>query len=216
MIKKALLILAYPFILLYLVISFPFKIAYIIFKDKKENPTKKKKEKIVDDVNFLYVGQLLFANYKNEFTEFYNLYLTDKKQLNTKYKLNLKDNNADFNPIEILQIFGDLKQKIGVIDWKGEENINEIEDLIKSQIDKEIVWTNTISLRNSIEESKQNDGKFIIKLFQEIDKDLQRINYRLLFFEMGGDAYVYIPTKTNTFDRVLENAPNDFQSADEL
>lgn len=216
MVKKVLLIFAHPFYLIYLLVSFPFKIAYIIIKDKKDNSTKKKGRKINADVNFLYIGELLFPNSKKEFQEFYNLYLTDKKQLNTKYQLNLQDNNAEYKPIEIVHAFGDHKQKVGVIDWKGEENINEVEEFIERCIDRKIVWKNTISLRASVDESKQNDGKFILKLFRAIDEDLQTINYSLLFFDMGGDTFVYIPTKTIVFDKILESAPDYFRSVNDL
>ena len=216
MIKKILLILAHPFYLFYLLVSFPFKLAYIIIKDKKDNPTRKKKLKINTDVNFLYIGELLFANCKNEFKEFYNLYLTDKKQFNTKYSVNLQANNSDCKPIEIVYAFGNYKQKIGFIDWKGEENRNEVEEFIERNVDKSLIWKNAISLRASVQESKQDDGIFIKKLFHAIDKDLQSTNYRLLFFDMGDDAYVYIPTTTTIFKQILENAPNDFQSVDDL
>ena len=216
MMKKILLILAHSFYLFYLLVSFPFKLANIIIKDKKDYPTKKKKLKINTDVNFLYIGELLFADCKKEFKEFYNLYLTDKKQLNTKYSINLQSNNGDCKPIEIVYAFGNYKQKIGFIDWKGEEDINEVEEFIEHYVDKKLIWKNAIFLRASVKESKQDDGIFIKKLFHAIDKDLQSINYRLLFFDMGGDAYVYIPIMTTIFKQILENAPNNFQSVDDL
>lgn len=208
--------IAHPFYLLYLLVSFPFKIAYFIITDKKDEPKKKQKSKIDADVNYLHIGELLFAECKKEFKEFYNLYLTNKKQLDSKYQLNLRDSDADLKPIEILQLFGDYKQKVGFIDWKGEENINEVEEFIERSIGKKLVWKNAISLRAFVEEDNQNDGKFIIELFHAIDKDLQSINYRLLFFDMGWDAYVYIPTTTIAFDKIFESASTDFQTVDDL
>ncbi len=202
--------------LIYLVVSLPFKIAHIIYKDKKDNPSKKKKRKSDKEVNFENIEELLFSDCKKEFQEFYNLYLSDKKHFNLKYGLNQHDKNANSKPIEILQSFGDLKQKIGFIDWKGEENIKEIEEFIEAQIGQKPVWTNTILLRSSVDESKQYDGKFIIKLLKAIDSDLQSINQRLLFLNMDWDAYVYIPLTTITFDKIIENAPNEFQSANDL
>jgi hypothetical protein len=216
MMKKILLILAHSFYLFYLLGSFPFKLAYIVIKDKKDKSTKEKKLQINTDVNVLYIGELLFADCIKEFKEFCNLYLTDKKQLNTKFSVNLQVNNGDCKPINIVYAFGTYKQKIGLIDWKGEENINEVEEFIESYIDKKPIWENAIFLRASVEESKQYDGIFIKKLFHAIDKDLQSITYRLLFFDMGGDTYVYIPITTTIFKQILENAPNDFQSVDDL
>jgi len=214
MIKKILFVLAYPFILVYLIASFPFKIVWIILKDKQNRPSKKKKKNHAD-INFLYVGELIFADCKDEFHEFFNLYLSNKKNFQLKYKLDLQG-NTNLKPIEILQAFGDFKQKLGLIDWRGEENINEIDKFIENQISKNLVWTDTVSLRASVDVSKQRDGQFIIKLFKSIDKDLQSIGYRLLFFDMEWDAYVFIPTSTEVFDKILEYAPSRFQSVDEL
>ena len=71
-----------------------------------------------------------------EFLIFYNLYAADYEKFKPKYNTILKNyNNFDLEnlkPIEILYIFGDNKKAINLIDWRGEENLYEIEDTLRT------------------------------------------------------------------------------------
>jgi len=223
MIKKTLFILTVPFRLLYYVVVTPFRMAWLILKitglilgdtikrsPQKRPSTKAKASDLMD------IGKVLFTGYENEFEAYYQLYLSDKKQFHATYPIDRTNDEEPLTPIEALQAFGDDQQKTGFIDWKGEEEPNEIEEFIAAQISASPLWTNTVSLRNSVPENRQRDGKFIVKLFKAIDKDLQTIQLRLLFLDLGWDAYVFLPTTKKTFDQVLEKAPNYFQRVEEL
>jgi hypothetical protein len=205
-------IITFPFILIYTFLLFPFKTAYIILADKKGN-----KRKINSSVKFdiKQVGQLIYPGLSKDFDDFINLYSKSKTEFRKKYK-EIGIDNSELSKLELLQSFGDIKQKLGFIDWKGEEDEFEIEGYIEKQIQKEIVWTNSTLLRKSIPIDKQRDGKFIVKLFQAIDKDLQFINFRLIFLNMGWDAYIFLPVTQQAFNKVFELAPNQFENANEL
>jgi len=212
MLKRIWEIITFPFVLLYTVLLFPFKIAYIIITDKKGN-----KRKINSSVKFDIkpVGQLLYPDLTKDFDDFLNLYSKNKTEFRKKYKEVQTDDN-ELSEIELLQSFGDINQKLGFTDWKGEENEFEIVEYIEEQIQGEITWTNSASLRKSIAIDKQRDGKFILKLFQEIDKDLQLVDFRLIFLNMGWDAYIFLPVTQQSFDKVFELAPNQFENANDL
>ena len=205
-------IITFPFIVIYTILLFPFKIAYIIFTDKKGN-----KRKINSGVKFdiKQVGQLIYPDLTKDFDDFINLYSKNKTEFRKKYK-EIEINNNELSELELLQSFGNIKQKLGFIDSKGEENEFEIEEYIEKQIQKEIAWTNSILVRKSIAIDKQGDSKFIVKLFQAIDNDLQGINFRLIFLNMGFDAYVFLPVTQQSSNKVFQLAPNQFENANEL
>jgi len=205
-------VITFPFILIYMVLSFPFKMAYFILTDKKGN-----KRKVNPRVKFdlKQIGQLLYPDLTNDFDDFVSLYSKSKTEFIKKYKGIEPDNNA-LSELELLQLFGDINQKLGFIDWKGEEDEFEIERYLEKQIQKEVDWTNAALLRKSIASDKQRDDKFIVKLFHAIDKDLQDINVRLIFLNMDWDAYVFLPVKQQGFNKVLELGANQFKNANEL
>jgi hypothetical protein len=205
-------IITFSFILIYEILLFPFKIAYIILTDKKGN-----KRKINSGVKFdiKKVGQLIYPDLTKDFDDFINLYSKNKTEFRKRYKEIEIDSN-ELSELELLQSFGDIKQELGFIDWKGEEDEFEIEGYIEKQIQKEIAWTKSTLLRKSIAIDKQRDGKFILKLFQAIDKDLQFIKFRLIFLNMGWDAYIFLPVTQQVFNKVFELAPNQFENAKEL
>jgi hypothetical protein len=150
---------------------------------------KSKKELARRKSQYLELGKLLFRNHTNEFDVFYASYLKDD---NGKSSQNPR-------PIDALHEFADKKGLSLIIDWKGEENEGEIQDFINAQTGKTVSWTNTTKLREGNTDKATRDGKFIIRLFKAIDKDLKAINKMLLFFELGTDAYICTVTDTTTF-----------------
>jgi hypothetical protein len=205
-------IITFPFFLIYMILSFPFKVAYIILTDNRGN-NKKINSRVKFDLK--KIGQLIYPDLTKDFDIFVNLYSKNKTEFRKKYK-EIETGNGELSELDLLQLFGDINQKLGFVDWKGEENEFEIEGYIEKQIQKEIAWTNTTLLRKSIAIDKQRDGKFIVKLFQAIDKDLQSINFRLIFLNMDWDAYVFLPVKHQDFNKVLDFAANRFKNVNEL
>jgi len=212
MLKRIFFIIAYPFMLLYYVISFPFKIAYIIISDRKGS---KKKTDTSAGFDITKVGHLLFPDLHKDFDAFLKLYTTDKTEFGKKYK-EIQPDSAELSPLELIQSFGDINQKLGFIDWKGQEDEFEIQDFIQEQIRQDISWTKSNNLKQSVAQDKQRNGKFIVKYFQAIDTELRLINFRLLFLNMGWDAYVFLPVTSQAFDKIFQLAPNQFENANEL
>ena len=210
--KRVILVIAFPFIFLYYVLSFPFKIAYFIITDKKE---KARKVNVETEFDVKKVGLLLFPDLKENFEEFLKLYAKNKAAFKRKYR-QIQIDNAKLSQIDLIQSFGDIHKKMGFIDWKGEENVMEIEEFIETQVNNKIEWINSGILRASVSENKQQDGKYILKLFRAIDKDLQHLNFRLLFLNIDGDGYVFLPVSSQTFEKVFEIAPDQFENVYEL
>lgn len=172
------------------------------------------------ETEFLKIAEMIFPDYKNDFSDFYNLYLSNRKKFLTQKIFLSKDiENFDLKhlkPIEVLYIFADSKNLVHLIDWRGEENEREIEAFIDRLIKQKHPWTHTSKLRNGLNEEKQRDGKFIIDLFRSLDKDLQAIGKSVFFFELNWDAYVYTVIASKTLDEIEKKSLNDFHGVDKL
>lgn len=222
MAKKIIDIILFPFYLLFLFVSFPFTVAKIILTDKREkkirnryNGLKKNKKE-----NLSEVGQFIFPNYKTEFEDFFNLFLNDKKTFAIKYEEMLEGHdNFELNelkPIEAIYIFGKSKQVLNLTDWHGEENEKEVEEFIANKLKMEIDWKYVNELRKNVELEKQRDGKFIISLFRAIDKDLESLHKKLLFFNLHWDAYVYTIVNPSSYKMMTDKFGKYFHGAKEL
>jgi len=170
--------------------------------------------------DLLEAGQLLFSEFKPDFEVFLNLFLNDKK-------IFLADNQellADYDnfeleklmPIEVIYLFGDSKQKVGMTDWRGEENEREMEHFIEEKLKIKTVWTNVNELRKGADEEKQRDGEFIITLLKTIDKDLAPLNKRLILFDLGWDAYVYTVVDQVAYKTITDKCSAHFHGTDKL
>ncbi len=197
MIKRIFDILTFPFYLIYLFLSFPFKIVKIINNGKIEkrkregNITKRK----TSQDELLEIGKYLFPDFYNEYATFINSYLKDEKTFiaEKEYLLSNYDNFEldKLKPLEAIYIFGDSRQKLHLTDWRGEENTEEIESFLKEKLQITTDWKNVNKLRERADKEKQRDENFIIDLLKTIDKDLKLLNKRMVFFDLGWDAYVY-------------------------
>jgi hypothetical protein len=212
MIKRIWLIITYPFTLLYHIFLFPFKVGYLILSDKKG---RKMRTSPNADFDIHQVGYLLFPDLNRKFDEFLVLYATDKVSFQKQYQ-ELKGNNMELSPLELIQSFGSINQRLGLTDWKGEENELEIQDFIDKQVPQTIIWKISDALRKSVTLDKQRDGIFIMQLLQAIDLDLQSTNVRLLFLNLDWDAYVFLPVTTGTFDKIFKMAHHHFKNVFEL
>lgn len=197
MIRRTFEIIAYPFHLIYLMISFPFKVLKIILDDRKAKRASNinTKSKPIKDVELLQIGQLLFPKNSSEFETFFNFYLTDYKRFIYENQKLLNDyNNLEKDKLkatEVIYIYGNSKGFFLMTDWKGEENKREIEHFFETKLQIKIDWAYTNKLRESIVEEKCNDGKYITELLKTIDKDLAILDKKLIFLDLQWDAYVY-------------------------
>jgi len=222
MIKRILEIIMFPFSLLLQFILLPFKIVKIIWDDKKEQKksnadaisNKTKKEELSS------AGHYLFPDFAAEFVTFFNEYQNNKKRfISSNKSLLVGYDNFELEqlkPIEVLYIFGDSKQKVTITDWRGEENEREIEHFLENKLQIKTSWMNTKELRKAIDEKKQNDPEFVIALLKTIDKDLQPLKKRIIFFDLGWDSYVYTAVSHASYKMLTEKFGTFFHGTDKL
>jgi hypothetical protein len=161
------------------------------------------------------IGNMVFINYDNEFKAFHDLYLNSKKNFHMQ-AADLLINGEGFDlknlqPAELLYLFANSKKLAQIIDWRGEENEGEILEFIEQLSEQRIAWTNTTPLRAGLSEVEQRDGKFIIKLFRSINKDLKAVGYQLMFFDLQWDAYVYMLIPAKTFGQYAGITPEELK-----
>lgn len=179
----------------------------------------RKGKRQTSDTALLEAGKILYATDKQAFEDFFNLFVADKKKFIAEKEDVLEDydfENDELRAIDILYIFGDQRGKLIFTDWRGEENTREIEEFIRQKLNLSPAWTQTDKLRATATEENERDGKYILALLKAIDHDLNALNKRLLFFNLGWDAYVCTVLDKATFTQIKELAPNDFHGADKL
>jgi len=180
----------------------------------------KKRNLLLSNSDLLEAGQQLFPELKIDFEVFFSSFIKDKKTFLTDNEELLEDyDNFELDklkPIEVIYIFGDSKERIWMTDWRGEENEREIEHFLESKLKIKTDWTTVNELREDADEEKQRDGEFIIDLLKGIDKDLEPINKRLIFFDLGWDAYVYTIIDQSSFKTVSEQFGSLFYGTEKL
>ena len=164
-----------------------------------KNEEKKKKKAAAD---YLRAGELLFADQREGFTEFYQSYLRRKKK-------------EEDEPMDALNEFADGRNLLGVTDWRGEENEGEVEEFIEQLLGQKIVWTHTALLRSEVPLDEQRDGGFIVDLFKAMDKDLKAIDRRLLFLGLS-DTYEYMVVPVRVLEDVRKMKLSGLRGAGEL
>ncbi|MBS1662798.1 MAG: hypothetical protein JST68_17265 [Bacteroidetes bacterium] len=177
---------------------------------------KDKKKKANSKDNLAEAGKLLFPDAVEKYVAYYNLYLQDRK----KFTASLPNDWAaadlsEIEPIDVLFLFADSRSQAGVIDWKGEENEGEVEESIDQILGTKTAWTATTALRSQTQKAPR-DGEFILELFAAIDKDLQAIDKKLLFFNTNSDSYAYTVVNTSVYKTVTTKAPTGFKGVEEL
>ncbi len=162
-----------------------------------------KKDMVRKRSQYMEFGMLIFKDHINDFEVFYNAFLATESNVTSQRVL----------PIEVMQDFADKKGLSLMVDWRGEEDTGEIEIFINSHIDKILEWTNTQKLRAQHSKKETHDGRFIIKLFKAIDADLKEIHKKILFFDLGNDAYYFIVTDEAIFHTVTKIESKDFMES---
>lgn len=222
MIKRIFDIATFPFYFIYLLISFPFKIVKIIIDDKIEKRSNNDSKLSVktNDKELFDIGAILFPELITDFETFFNTFLKDKKRFTTKNRELLEDyGNFELdklNPIEVIYIFGDSKGKLLTTDWRGEENEREIENFLEDKLQIKTDWKNVNEIRKGVDEEIQRDGKFIIDLLKTIDKDLEPLNKRLFFLDLGWDAYVYTVINQDSYKTITDKFGAHFHGTEKL
>ena len=180
----------------------------------------KKRNLLVNSTDLLETGQLLFPELKTDFEFFFNSFLNDKKTFlgdNQELLENYDNFELDkLKPIEVIYIFGDCKEKLWMTDWRGEENEKEIENFLEDKLKIKTDWRNVNEIRKGVDEKRQRDGKFIIDLLKTIDKDLETLNKRLIFLDLGWDAYVYTVVDQVSYKTITDKFGTLFHGTEKL
>jgi hypothetical protein len=171
-----------------------------------------------NNTDFLEIGQLIYPSQKDEFRAYFSTFIENKSDfINENVDLIDEYGFDNVNALEATYLFGDNRGLLGYIDWRGEENENEVEEFIEDQIGQtDFNWDNSKKLRQLSTSKNQRDGEFVIDLFKAVDKDLKADNKQLLFFDLGFDSYVFIATSKQIFDSVREKAPSSFHGTEKL
>ena len=184
-----------------------------VFRNKKGNF-------LMNNSDLIEAGQLLFPDLRTDFEAFLNLFLKDKKTfLANEELLDDYDNFEDLDKlkaIEVIYIFGDSRQKLCLIDWRGEENEGEIESFMDENLQIKTDWKNVNELRKAADEEKQRDGKFIIDLLKTFDKDLESLNKKIIFFDLGWDAYVFTVVDISSYKTITDKLGTLFHGTEKL
>lgn len=180
----------------------------------------KQKKILFKDSDLVLLGELLFPTTRLEFDSFFNSYLNDQKSFLIENKVVLEDyDNFELDrlkAIEVIYIFGDSKNKLWMTDWRGEENTGEIEQFLESTLDIKCEWVKANSLRSIADETEYEDGEFAIDLLKAIDNDLEQINKKLIFLDLGWDSYVYTALDQESVRTIIEKNESLFHSSDKL
>jgi hypothetical protein len=179
----------------------------------------RKRNRLANESGFSEIGRFLYPDDAASFDAFFTLYLADPKKFVRENEELLEEydfDDGEIKAIELLYIFGDMKEKVSMTDWRGEENSKEVEDFIERMMPVKPVWTNTNQLRANSKEDDERDGDFIIDLFKAIDKDLNALDKKLIFYQLGWDAYVYTVVDSKTFKEITAKASGSFVGSAKL
>jgi hypothetical protein len=169
-----------------------------------------KKEK-AHPPNVQELGGLIYAGHKQLFEEYCRSYTNDRVGFAKKFEQELENFGKNLSEIEQLYVFGREAGLLLLIDWRGEENAEEIEHFLETRVGHEMAWGNAVTLRDTTPEDLQRDGKFIKRLFAALDKDLEATGSRLLFFRLPWDSYVFMPIEQDLYLEVIRKAPDLFE-----
>lgn len=111
---------------------------------------------------------------------------------------------VDTHAIQFQQ-FAEKQKLLFWIDWTGESDFGEvggeIEMTLEQQGIKGFSWDNDAFVE-TVDFSKLQRGEYPPLLFKAIDRALQSIGCRLVYFMMGDDAYHFTALRNEDFEKV--------------
>lgn len=180
----------------------------------------KSKNRLIKESDLVELGELLFPSISLEFETFFNSYINTRDSFLTENKDLLEEYDnfelEKLKAIEVIYIFGDYKNKLWMTDWRGEENTKEIEQFLESALDIKCEWNQVKRLRFKADEKEYEDGEFVISLLKAIDTDLEQINKKLIFLNLGWDSYVYTAVDQASVKIITEKYGSLFHQAENL
>lgn len=131
------------------------------------------------------LGKLLFADKGAQFEKYVSLYANDKTAFKMTYGEVFDDWGIELKDIKLIDLiisFGEMEEKILIIDWRGEENEGEIQAFCEKILGRSIIW-------DSVKELKDASRNNAHQLLENINKDLSKINHQLIFMNTSNDSY---------------------------
>lgn len=130
------------------------------------------------------IGALIFERKKQAFTEFVNLYKTNRHNFKMIYADEFSGINIDkMTLVDFFILFGIGVDDVLVIDWRGEENDGEILEWCEQKAGKRIPWNEVSTLRRRYKKIEVED------LLKAINKDLNQDDLNLVTLKTTNDAY---------------------------
>jgi len=155
----------------------------------------------------------------NETTDIKKFYhLEHIKKYTQHLSLDEWGDEDELNSAEILYAFAKENKVTEFIDWSGEEDDKQLEMIISNQLkNKNIVdfkWNFLDVFEEKLDWDKLEKGDYIIKKFIEIDKQLQKINYRIIFLTLSWAGYIPFIVNHEEFERAKTFTPDINDNAD--
>lgn len=159
---------------------------------------------------------MLYVDHREAFEAYCLAYATDRKRFLLTWRDELEEMGDDPSTLELLYAFGERAGLLLNVDWRGEENVGEIDEFVEMRTDRSILWERTDALRGSVPEEEQRDGRFIRRLLGTINEDLRMQGWSLVLFALPWDAYVLMPVEERVHTALMEKASEYFSSIGEL
>ncbi|MFD2823964.1 hypothetical protein ACFS5M_09800 [Lacinutrix iliipiscaria] len=168
------------------------------FKNSSKSP-------INDKDDFIKIAKILYPEYADDIENCFQLFVDNTSKFEENYSELINDfyiTPGESTLIDLLYAYGDSKNKVVYIDWRGEENKGEIEEYITDILNTEVDFSETENFRSKSKDLDQRDGEFILELFNKINEDLNKEGMTLAFFNIEWDAYGFTIISLENFAKI--------------
>ncbi len=169
--------------------------------------------------------ELIFKEKTKEFEKFIEEY-KNLSEFKIKYKKMLLKyfDLEDFNELDeylsesfLFLMFGRNINKIYSIDWSGEEYPGEVKTSLTKMLKtfgKETFNWNSKKFHENIDYNLLRKGDYISLLFRELDNNLLKMDFQILFIDLYDDEYHYTILPKVDIKNALQLSGKDFQTLD--
>ncbi|MDR3346253.1 MAG: hypothetical protein LBS73_03665 [Campylobacteraceae bacterium] len=124
--------------------------------------------------------------------------------------------NKCIDEYEFIELLKD-EQILKGIDWSGENENGEIISFVLNKIktyhneniiiDEDNIYS---LIKNNLDKRTLKKGDTPIIIFNKLDKQLKKYNYRIIFIDTGNDEYVFTVVNKNDYTKLLKNMKINF------
>lgn len=159
--------------------------------------------------NFMRINQL-YLNYEYDklFDEFNRELQLDEFYDKNEFVESLEEEDLGIN--DILFWYLEKNDILLQLDWSGEDNKRQVEEFINKRLKDKYNVNERIDTKEVYEyfdKTELKRGEHLIVLFKYLNKQLNKLQFNLVIFDIGTDSYfiTFVPQKV--FDKV-----NDFEA----